>query len=663
MGFKHIILIIGVLVLTLLSCKHEIEDPNWTVNLVAPIAKTELTLTDLLSDSIITIDTLNDESLLLVYMLDGIDTNLNHLVDDGGLAFDYSDNIMISSFEIPDITLDFEASLGRLIKNTPLEFSLPHGTPQTITQTYTIPAKEFDLDEITDFNKIEIESAKIKITVINNLPTRINGFSSTLKNQNPSSQIITVPSSGTIALDQNESIIFTDNLDNKSVTNDLGFSIPDFFFESNSNQNIIDTSTGIKFVVIISDIMVKSIDGIIKEPIILESISDELYIDIEGISIKRAKVDDGSLDITLETNLTCPIEINFYSPNIIPDDTIKISLNAGAGITPYSIDLSNKDIVFTGEDNDTINSFYYEMQGVISPSTINHEVSLSNNLGYEISTDIIPKYIIGDITEVKMDIEKDSFDFDFFSELEMGNAFWIENASINFEIENSIGVGCDLDLNLYSINTQEQTFVNKSYSVSIDEANFNEFTEIVTPNYSTVPLDVVEVINIKPNKLSIDGEVILKPGLDKFIVYDNGIVLNPSIEIPLSFIASDLILSDTSEVDIPSDMEGVTLKLIIDNGYPINTNLTINLLDTNGVILDNKTHSIPAGITNSSGRVYEPTRSILKINVDPEDIELIKNIHYLASFETSSQTEYNKIYSDYSIGAQIIIEYETIIGE
>ena len=116
MGFKHIVLIIGVLFLTILSCKHEIEDPNWTVNLVAPIAKTELTLTDLLSDSIITIDTLNDESLLLVYMLDGIDTNLNYLVDDGGLEFDYSDNIMIPSFKIPDISLEFEASLGRLIK-------------------------------------------------------------------------------------------------------------------------------------------------------------------------------------------------------------------------------------------------------------------------------------------------------------------------------------------------------------------------------------------------------------------------------------------------------------------------------------------------------------------------------------------------------------------
>tara|TARA_B110000495_G_scaffold199626_1_gene213367 strand:+ start:977 stop:2968 length:1992 start_codon:yes stop_codon:yes gene_type:complete len=663
MGFKYIVLIIGVLFFTLLSCKHEIEDPNWTVNLVAPIAKTELTLTDLLSDSIITIDTLNDESLLLVYMLDGIDTNLNHLVDDGGLEFEYSDNIMISSFEIPDVSLDFEASLGRLIKNTSLASLLINGsTPTQPIPQITIPAKEFDLAEITKFNEIEIESAIIDIKVINNLPTSINELTFTLKNQDPSSQIIAVPSTGVpISLNQGQSITLSDNLDNILVTNLLELSISNFNFLPNFNPNIIDTSTGIKFEILIHDIIVNRISGIIEEPITLESVSDELYIDIEGINMKRARVDYGSLDIKLETVLDAPIQINFYSPNIIPDDTIIISLNAGS--TSYSIDLSGKDILFKGEYNDTINSFYYEMHGFVLPSSIDYDVSLSNNLGYEISTSIIPKYIIGDIIDIKMQIEKDSFDFDFFSELETGNNFEIENASINFEIENSVGVGCDLDLNLYSINTQEQTSVNMNYPVSVNSATFNEYTAIVTPNYFTVPLDIADVINIKPNQLSIDGEVILKPGLDKFIVYDNGISLNPSIEIPLSFIASDLILSDTAEVDIPSDIEGITLKLIIDNGYPINTNLTINLLDTNGVILDSKIHSIPAGITNSSGRVYEPTRSILKINIDSEDIELIKNIHYLASFETSSQTEYNKIYSDYSIDAQIIVEYERIIGE
>jgi hypothetical protein len=277
---------------------------------------------------------------------------------------------------------------------------------------------------------------------------------------------------------------------------------------------------------------------------------------------------------------------------------------------------------------------------------------------------IIPNYIRGDITEIIMEIEKDSFEFDFFSELEMGTDFSIESADINFEIENSVGVSCNLDINVSSTNTQEQTSVIMNYpSCSVNSAAINYNTEIVTPGLSTIPLDVANIINIKPDIISIDGMVTLNQGIDNFIVYNKGISITPTIEIPLSFIASNLILSDTSEINIPSDIDGATLKLIIDNGYPLNTYLDINFLDVNNVILNSKKHTIPAGIINTDGRVYESTRSILEISIEAADIEQIKKVHYLASFETSSQTEYNKIYSDYSIEVRIIVEYQTIIGE
>jgi hypothetical protein len=200
-------------------------------------------------------------------------------------------------------------------------------------------------------------------------------------------------------------------------------------------------------------------------------------------------------------------------------------------------------------------------------------------------------------------------------------------------------------------------------SCSVNSADIDYNTEIVIPGLSIIPLDVANIINIKPDIISIDGMVTLNSGTDNFIVYNKGISITPTIEIPLSFIASNLILSDTSEINIPSDIDGAILKLIIDNGYPLNTHLDINFLDVNNVILNSKEHTIPAGIINIDGRVYESIRSVLEISIDAEDIEQIKKVHYLASFETSSQTEYNKIYSDYSIGVQIIVEYQTLIGE
>jgi hypothetical protein len=263
-----------------------------------------------------------------------------------------------------------------------------------------------------------------------------------------------------------------------------------------------------------------------------------------------------------------------------------------------------------------------------------------------------------------MEIAKDSFEFDFFSELEMGTEFSIESANINFEIASSIGVGCNLDLNVSSSNTAEGVTKNMNFpSCFVNSADIDYNTEIVTPGLSIIPLDVASVINIKPDIISIDGTVTLNQQEDRFIVYNKGISITPTIEIPLSFIASNLILSDTSEINMPSDIDGAILKLIIDNGYPLNTYLDINFLDVNDIILNSKKHTIPAGIANADGRVYESTRSFLEISIDAADIEQIKKVHYLARFETSSQTEYNKIYSDYSIGVQIIVEYQTLIGE
>jgi len=53
----------------------------------------------------------------------------------------------------------------------------------------------------------------------------------------------------------------------------------------------------------------------------------------------------------------------------------------------------------------------------------------------------------------------------------------------------------------------------------------------------------------------------------------------------------------------------------------------------------------------------------MTISIAEENIENIKYVNYIASFETSSQTVYNKIYSDYTIAIQIIAKYKSTIGE
>ena len=645
------------------SCKHEIESPSWTVDVVAPIAKTELKLTDLMKDSDVDLDTNINDELLLVYRLNPIDTNLNDLIADSDLGFSQTEIISIPEFEFSNIKIDFEASLGIIIENDPTLGALlvPNDTVN-IPSVYPILSRVFPMDPIPNFNELVIESANIKITIINNLPTAIAGLWMNIENQNPNDLIIRIPSLNDIDLNMGDSIEITEYITNQTLTNLLQLKVSEYSFLPNPNA-YINTSVGLKFKILISDIIVSKIDAVIEKPIPLDSTSNETYINIEGLDIKRAKIDSGSININLTTELVAmPLQLNFYSPNLVPDDTISISINAGTGTS--SIDLSGKEITFDGKDNDTVNTFYYELFGFIPATTVNADVSINNQVVYDISGYIKPKYVIADVNEVIMEIAEDTFEFDFFNDLDVGINFSIESAKITLGIENSIGVDCSYNLNVSSKNSVDGNSANDGISNNIGSASFNEITETVTPTYAENEFpNILSIINIKPDLIIINGQVTLNPGTDNFIIYDKGISIAPNIEVPLSFIASNLVLSDTADIQLPTEINNATLTLIIDNGYPLTTTVDIIFLDENLIEVETKGHTIAAGKVSEDGRIYEPTRSSMLIEIEEENIQDIKYVNYIASFETSSQTEYNKIYSDYSIAVQIIAKYKSIIGE
>ena len=556
----------------------------------------------------------------------------------------------------------FEASLETIIENNQnLGTILVPNTTVNIPSGNTIQARVFPMDPIPNFNELEIESANIKITIINNLPTGISGLWMNIENQNPNDLIIRIPSLNNIDLNMGDSIEITESITNQTFTNLLQLAVSSYIFLPNPNANI-DTSLGLKFAILIENIVVSRIEGIIETPIPLDSTNNETYINIDGLNVKRAKIDSGSININLTTQLAMPLQLNFYSPNLVPDDTISISINTGTGTS--SIDLSGKEITFDGKDNDTVNTFYYELFGFIPATTVNYDASVNNEVSYEISGYVKPKYVIADVNEVVMEIAEDTFEFDFFNDLDVGSNFSIESAKITLGIENSIGVDCSYDLNVLSKNSIDGNSANDGIFNNIGSASFNEITETVMPIYleNEFP-NISSIINIKPDLIIINGQVTLNPGTDHFIVYDKGISIAPNIEVPLSFIASNLVLSDTADIELPTEINNATLTLVIDNGYPLLTKVDVIFLDENHIEVETKEHTIAAGKVSEDGRIYAPTRSSMLIEIAEENIQDIKYVNYIASFETSSQSEYNKIYSDYAIAVQIIAKYKSTIGE
>ena len=137
---------------------------------------------------------------------------------------------------------------------------------------------------------------------------------------------------------------------------------------------------------------------------------------------------------------------------------------------------------------------------------------------------------------------------------------------------------------------------------------------------------------------------------------------NLAVEIPLSFIANELTLSNSSELEIENIEEIETLYITIENGLPLEAKLELLAIDEAGVVIDTlmANQHILAGLTNAEGKVTESKTSTLEIN--NTGLNNIKSIKATAIFNSQSQQEYISIYSDYTMGITLSAKVSKTIG-
>ena len=92
-------LIILITTLMLFSCKHELERPNWDVDMIFPLAKTEMTITNMLSDSSVSIMENNEGFINLIYEESFIDIDLDTFITIDAIADEQTHTLDSSSFD------------------------------------------------------------------------------------------------------------------------------------------------------------------------------------------------------------------------------------------------------------------------------------------------------------------------------------------------------------------------------------------------------------------------------------------------------------------------------------------------------------------------------------------------------------------------------------
>ena len=255
-------------------------------------------------------------------------------------------------------------------------------------------------------------------------------------------------------------------------------------------------------------------------------------------------------------------------------------------------------------------------------------------------------------------------------------------------VENGIGVnGAVMFNNIKSINTnssnQEILTIPTQYKpFVIDKATntgVNSIPSINQMNLNESNSNVNQIINIIPNKIEYNVDFYLNynqtpPSLgagSDFVYFDDKIKSNLEIEIPLSLIASNLVLSDTIDLNINNvnNIESGTFYLLINNGFPLEADIQLYILDDNSNIIDSlfteNTMIYAADIDLANNRVNKKTKSRLPIIMSESKFNLFiktKRILIKSKFKTQPQSNHVQIYSDYTVEFKLTGDFTYHIG-
>ncbi len=191
---------------------------------------------------------------------------------------------------------------------------------------------------------------------------------------------------------------------------------------------------------------------------------------------------------------------------------------------------------------------------------------------------------------------------------------------------------------------------------------------------TTIKLDntnsnIDDVISAMPYQLSFGAlvETITSPPTDFSVDPSSTDSVKLKIEVPLDLRITNLVMIDTSSIDLTSNLgadtsvvNSIQVNLIVQNGFPFSLGTQIYFADENYVVLDSVSNTeifIPSAIT-TAGKVSQSKESMNTILIENGKMSNLLRAKFLLtkiSFNTAnaSSGQTVKIYSDYTIGLKI----------
>ena len=669
---KNSILIVLATIL-LFACKHELERPTWDVDMIIPIANTRLNISNIIADT----DTIFNEDeegfISLVYKEKLLNINYDSLL----LLETESEEktIRIDSVNFDDVVIEHTITIESIIDERPiLAFLLPDGSQSDIPNIPGIIQNEsIPIDASEYFETMTLYNGMLNLELSNGFPTAISNVSIALYNSNNGNIISTFStpliSSGST---YTESIsVAGETLDYLMIGLINNIDINESYGEVN-----IDYSDAITTKISITDIQIMEATAYFPNQLLYEDYHEETF-DVGTARLTEIGIKEGSVIINVLSTLPDTGTIVYEIPSLkTPSGEIfaknyKIPPNISGEPTRFIENFDGYIMDLTGKEGrqggDTVNTIYAILKAYLDSTgeleTI-HQVD-SFYLFNEYS--FTPEYARGYIGQDTLESEPEIIETDLFDLIESGSID-LEDANVSIGINNYIGADAAVQINLSASNdeTDRTASLDNTEIYNIERASIAGGNS-PTPSYTEININANEILEIFPNKIITSANFYLNPNgqsvIEGFLFPEFPIEANLEVEIPLRFIANELTLRDSSEIDIENIEEIETLYISIKNGLPLQAKVSLITIDDANQMVDTLLFNniILAAIANNEGIVAESSLSNLEIN--NIDFTNIKSINTIASFTTQPLNEHISIYSTSSIDIMLSAKFKKKLGK
>jgi hypothetical protein len=661
----------------IVACRK--EEREWRVNVVAPIFQADLSLDDLVADSLL--KTNGDNSYNLVYVFE-------NTIDSFGQVLNVPDTVRETRVSLQQLVLGDDALVDTIrLRDIAPETILVNG------QTIVLPAQdisdagggqEIDISE-EFFKSATIKSGYLDIDLHNDLPVEVELLIFKLTNKNDGALI---------ALDTFKNILpFTSasksiDIGGKSIDGILIGEMVRVKTKESVGPVLIEANKGVRIELQVRDLQVEKAIAIFPEQVLVHDTSDVKY------NLGKAKVTEmyiwsGNITVTVRSTIEEAMVITYSIPNSGKRrdfyDPILFTFNvppAKPGTTEIftkTVPINEYAIRYNGKDPlnaPYYNTLYSELKASTVYSGIERNLSLSDSVFISFAlTDINPAYAIGEFGDRSFGV-KDTLKLDGLKKLQGGIS--LEDATLELELTNGFGIEADFTLNsLESVNNRIKKVVPLNYFIVgttelIRRAKNPPFTPFQTRWFMTSSnSNIKSMMENLPDMISYDVGLTSQPNGSRdftdFIFDVSTFKTKLTLDLPVSFGLDSLRLNKLADFDFTSIKNNEQIisgvfKLKVENDYPIDAYLVLEFLNAEQEVLFKafKDQIIAAAsLKPGEDLTVGPQLTYLETEIDENDMELIRNSKYiriLTMFDTPD-SENHKVYDHYQLKTKLLADF------